>query len=371
MIRMTTKFALIFGLALCWGSQVLAQSANCTRELTKAEEAFDQGRLQDVLDILNKDSGSAKDCFDFFTQEEKIRAEKLLTKVYIFTDNVTEAENSLVDLLQEDKEHQLAKDDPSELHFLYSQFQTEPIFRVGIRLGVNNSLISVLQEFSTFQEANKAYNPFAVGFNFETLVERHIKNGIEVGLGAQYRIATYIVDGNFIPGSTSLTHEVANRSSMFRVPLLARYNFNYDKKNIDGLRLNKMFYVFGGASFDLVTNAKYVSTSRTGGTAFTLVDEDDINSLTFFDQVATTNVSLFAGAGVKFRMGREKVNFLSFEVRYDNSLFNYINPVNRYANQRVNFDIGYVEDDLTINTVTFSVGYTHSFYNAIKRKQYR
>lgn len=346
-----------------------SQTTACTRSLTRAEEAFDQGRLLDVLKILNKDTGTAKDCS--FTQEERIRAEKLLTKVYIFTDNVAEAENSLVDLLHEDKEHQLAKDDPSELHFLYSQFKTEPIFRVGIRAGVNTTQPKQLQAFNTFQDGKKTYNPM-IGFNFEVLVERHIKNGIEVGVGVQYRIATYNVEGSFIPDNpTLLSYEIANQSSMVRVPVLGRYNFNYDKKNEEGLRVNKMFYVFGGASLDLITGAKYVGSSRSGGTAFTLVDEEGINSLSEFDQVATTNVSIFGGAGIKIRVGREKVDFLSFEVRYDNALFNYINPENRYANQKVNYDIGHVEDDLTINTISVSVGYTRSFYKPTKRKQYQ
>lgn len=370
MTKISMKKLIVFGLIICLAQVSFAQTTACTRSLTRAEEAFDQGRLQDVLKILGKKTGTASGCFSVFTQEEKIRAEKLLTKVYIFTDNVTEAENSLIDLLHQDKEHQLAKDDPSELHFLYSQFKTEPIFRVGIRAGGNTTKPEVIQTFNTFQDGDKTYS-LGIGFNFEVLVERHIKNGIEVGLGAQYRIANYNVEGNFISGNSSLSYEATNQSSMVRIPVMGRYNFNYDKKNEDGFRVNKNFYVFGGASFDLITSAKYVSTSRTGGTAFTLIDEDGINSLSEFDQVANTNVSVFGGAGIRIRTGREKVDFLSFELRYDNSLFNYINPENRYANQKVNFDIGHVEDDLAINTISIAIGYTRSFYKPTKRKQYR
>lgn len=351
-----------------------AQTAACTRQLNRAEEAFDQGRLLDVIEILNKETGTARDCFVNFSKEEKIRAEKLLTKVYIFTDNVTQAENALVDLLKEDKEHQLAKNDPSELHFLYSQFRTEPIFRIGGRVSVNKSLPVVLQSHNTFQVGDKKYNQaganggLGIGFSFEALVERHIKNGIEVAAGPQLRITAYDVEGNLIAEEGQLFYNVTNRSTMLRIPVLGRYTFKYNEENSEGIRLSKLPYVFGGVSFDFMLDARYVNTDRTGGTAFTL---NENNSLTDFDQVATTNVSLFFGGGIKFRTGRAKVDFLTFELRFDNSLFNYINPDNRYVNNDLNFAVTHVEDDLALNTISISVGYTRSFYNPKKRKQYR
>lgn len=378
------RLTLISFAVLCSCAMAFGQTADCTRRLTNAEEAFDQGRLQDVLSLLNKDERAVKDCFQAFTVDEKIRAEKLLTKAFIFTDNPSEAEKSLVDLLREDKEHQLAKNDPSELHHLYSQFKTEPIFRVGVRVGVNKSLPVVIQEFTTFQEGKKQYNQngvntkLGIGFNVEALMERHIKNGIEVGLGLQYRVANYEVEGDLLQQDPALAgdliYKVKNQSSMIRVPLLVRYNLNYDKKNADGIRLKKMWYAFAGGSFDYVASAKYVTTDRTGGTAFTLPDAS--SSLLGVgpdgvDQVARQNVSIFGGVGVKFRMGREQVDFLTFEFRYDNSLFNYIDPANRFANKDVLIDIGHVEDDLAINTISFTVGYTYSFYKPTKRKQYR
>lgn len=378
------RLTLISIAVLCSYAVAFGQTAQCTKRLADAEEAFDQGRLQDVLRLLNKDDDGAKDCFQSFTVDEKIRAEKLLTKAFIFTDNPSEAEKSLVDLLREDKEHQLAKNDPSELHHLYSQFKTEPIFRVGIRVGVNKSLPTILQTFNTLPVGDKVYNEkgvntgLGIGFSAEVLVERHIKSGIEVGMGLQYRIANYEVEGDIIQQNPEdagdLIYKAKNQSSMIRVPLLVRYNFNYDKKNSEGIRLKKMWYVFAGGSFDYVANAKYVTTDRTGGTAFTLPDENSSllgvgpNSV---DQVARTNGSIFGGVGLKLRMGREQVDFLTFELRYDNSLFNYVDPNNRFANDDVAYDIGHVEDDLALNTISFTVGYTRSIYNPQKRKQSR
>ena len=351
-----------------------AQNAACTKRLEEAELAFDQGRLQDVLDLLNRKNKSVRQCYSTFTRDETIRALKLLTKAHIFYDNIEEAENALHDLLIADKEHQLAKDDPAELHFLYSQFQSEPIFRIAFRAGVNKSLPKVIQSFSSAQSGEKRYNQqgnetgLGIGFSAEALIERYIKDGIEVALGPQLRFAAYEVEGDVVSDG-AFSYVVTNRSTMLRIPVLGRYTFGYDRKNAEGFRESRSFYVFGGASFDLMLDAKYVSTSRSGGTAFTL---NNNNSLTELDQVARTNASVFLGAGMKLRIGQAKVDFITFELRFDNSLFNYINPDNRFANLDVNRgDISHVEDDLTLNTVSFSVGYTRSFYNPIKRKQYR
>ncbi len=343
-------------------------SSQCTRALDEAEQAFEQGRLLFILDkSVNK---NFYDCLEAgnFTIDEEIRARKLLVKAYLFSDNEEEAEEALVKLLVTDKEHQLTAEDPAELYFLYSKFKTEPIIRVSAKIGFNKTFITQLQEFNSSQTIGKEYNPgFSSGTNFwaEILAERYIAKGVEVAIGSQIRYARYDMVGELI--QNDLTYEASNLSAMLRVPLIFRYNFRYDTK--DGERKKLIPYVFFGASYDLVLNAKYEDTSRSGGTAVTLADES--SSLSDLDQVAKQNVSLFGGIGTKLRVGRAQVNFLSLELRYDNSLFNYINPDNRWDNQRVAFEIGHIEDDLTINTLSFSVGYIHSLYLPRKRKQFR
>ncbi len=346
-----------------------AQTSQCTRALERIEDNFEQGKLLDVLNdtqFLN--------CLENnnFTTEESIRAHKLLTKVYIFADNEQQAETALVDLLKVDKEHRLTVEDPAELYFLYSKFKTDPIFRIGLRGGVNKSVPSVIQSHNTFQVGGKKYNPggnasSGWGIWGEMVVEKHIAKGIEIGLGAQFQIANYGIEGQLLTGADQgqLFYNVKNNSTILKVPLLVRYNLGYHKETETG-RIKWIPYVFFGGSFDYLLNAGYVATDRTGGTAFTL---NKNNSLKDFDQVAKTNVSVFVGIGTKYRIAN--VHFVTFEIRYNNVFFNYINPDNRYANKDINFDIGHVEDDLTLNTIAFSLGYTRSIYKPRKRRQYR
>ena len=364
---------LIFAVATIW---VHGQSSSqCARALSVAEQAFEQGRLSDILSTYDDFNSGFTRCLDqgVFSIEEAIRAYKLLTKAYLFQDNEAKAEEMFVQLLRVDKEHQLAAEDPAELYLLKEKFKTEPILRLAVRGGINKSLPSVKQTFDTFQAGDKRYNEngndtgLGIGFWVEALAERHIKNGFEVAAGLQYRIATYDVEGEMIV--KDLNYVAKNTSNMIRFPVMARYSLNYDKKDEDGNRVGILPYVFVGATYDFTLSAKYIDTRRTGGTAYTLAGGSD--DLKNFDQVAGSNLSILAGVGMRARVGRAKVDFFSLELRYDNALFNYVNPDNRYANKDLNFGVGHVEDDLTLNTLSFSVGYTKSIYLPRKRKQYR
>ncbi|MEO9484484.1 MAG: outer membrane beta-barrel protein [Ekhidna sp.] len=369
------KLLIALTLTLGYFGAVAQSSSQCARALSQAELAFEQGRLSDIINNYSDANSGFTKCLDndVFSIEEEIRAYKLLTKAYLFQDNEEKAEEMFVKLLKVDKEHQLSPEDPAELYLLKDKFKTEPILRIAIRGGFNKTLPKVIQEFNTFQSGSKRYNEkgndtgLGVGFWAEVLAERHLTKGIEVAAGLQYRITTYEIEGEMIVND--LNYVAKNTSNMLRVPILVRYSLNYDSKDDDGNRVGFLPYAFIGGSFDLTLSAKYIDARRTGGTAYTLpVSSADLKAES---QVRSSNISILAGIGSRFRIGRAEVDFFSIELRYDNSLLNYINPDNRWANEDLNYGVGHVEDDLTLNTLSISFGYTRSLYIPRKRKQYR
>ena len=375
------KHLITTGLSICAFWALAQSSTECSRVLSQAELAFEQGRLSDIItDFNNEDSGLSR-CLNqgVFSIDEKIRACKLLTKAYLFQDDEKKAEEMFIELLKIDKEHQLSTEDPAELYLLKDKFKTEPILRVTVRTGLNKTFPEVINNFNTFQSDDKKYNEkgdeTGLGINYwvEVLAEKHLLKGIEVAAGLQYRATTYEVEGDII--ANDLNYLAKNSSKMFRLPILLRYdlsygkNLNYDKKGGDRNKIGFSPYVFVGGSFDLTLSAKYVDVRRTGGTAYTLPSGSD--NLKSENQVSSSNISIMGGLGGRFRIGRTKVNFFSVELRYDNSLLNYINPDNRWANEDMYVGVGHVEDDLTINALSISFGYTRSLYIPRKRKQYR
>lgn len=354
-----------------WGT---AQSTTqCARSLSQAELAFEQGRLTDIINSYTNSSSGFSRCLanGVFSDSEEVRAYKLLTKAYLFQDDEEKAEEMLVKLLRADKEHQLSPEDPAELYILYAKFKTEPIFRFGIRAGANMSQPVVLTEHSTNPnpDAGKLYNSAGsnggpgIGFWVEGLLERHLYKGIEIALGPQLQIVNYRIENDF----AELQYLVQHQFTKLNVPLLVRYNLGYSKVDQDNNRAKLIPYVFLGGAYEYTLNAKYLNTNRTGGTTYTLPDTE--SSLKNNDQVTISNVSVFGGIGTKLRISN--VHFLTFELRYSNSLFNHTNYENRYSNQSLYNDIAFIEDDLTINTLAFSIGFTKSLYKPRKRKEYR
>lgn len=347
--------------------------------LSNAERDYQDGRLTKIPDRL-AGGFDLKYSEGGYSKEERIRAHKLTTLVYIFTDDEPKAEESLIKLLKADKEHKLNPSvDPSEFYFLYEKFRSKPIFRISVKSGVNKSFPNVIQSFSpaNLGVVKKVYNGSGtapgsatingtpgIGFWVEALAERHLFYGIEVGSGFMLRNSRYDVD-NYVGenpgfGDPALLTYVANKQSMLRIPVFARYNFRYFKDR------GPIPYLTLGLTYDYLLNAEYIEANRSGGTSFSLGAQSNLKNLNL---VNNNNMSAYAALGVKLRA---KTHFLTFEARYDKGLFNYINPTNRWnGNQYLTYDLAFVEDDLALDMISFSIGYTYSVYSPKKLKQYR
>ena len=380
-IRLVAVFFLLF-------STFFVSAQTWTQKLLIAERDYDAGRLVNIVDNIS--GGFEKSLGEKgYTREEKIRALKLITKVYIFMDNESKSDESMIKLLRADKEHNLdPKVDPAELYDLYRKFRSQPIFRIGLRVGVNKSYPNIINTFGTGNTGivSKIYNGVGespneasvnggsgTGFFINAMAERYLDWGLEVGLGLEFRNSQYSVD-NYITYGDSLqvngiseiaqfavlSTMVTHQQSFFRVPLLLRYNFKYDSDN------SFVPYIAAGASYDYLLDAKYLEGNRTGGTEYKF---DSDLSLKDLDLIAKNNFSVFACLGLKMRI---KTHFLTLEAKFNKALLNYINPNNRWSNNPLStYDLAFVEDDFSLDILSFSFGYTYSIYNPQKLKEFK
>ena len=380
-IRLVAAFFLLF-------STFFVSAQTWTQKLLIAERDYDAGRLVNIVDNIS--GGFEKSLGEKgYTREEKIRALKLITKVYIFMDNESKSDEYMIKLLRADKEHDLdPKVDPAELYDLYRKFRSQPIFRIGLRVGVNKSYPNIINTFGTGNTGivSKIYNGVGespneasvnggsgTGFFINAMAERYLDWGLEVGLGLEFRNSQYSVD-NYITYGDSLqvngiseiaqfavlSTMVTHQQSFFRVPLLLRYNFKYDSDN------SFVPYIAAGASYDYLLDAKYLEGNRTGGTEYKF---DSDLSLKDLDLIAKNNFSVFACLGLKMRI---KTHFLTLEAKFNKALLNYINPNNRWSNNPLStYDLAFVEDDLSLDMLSFSFGYTYSIYNPQKLKEFK
>ena len=380
-IRLVAAFFLLF-------STFFVSAQTWTQKLLIAERDYDAGRLVNIVDNIS--GGFEKSLGEKgYTKEEKIRALKLITKVYIFMDNEPKSDEYMIKLLRADKEHNLdPKVDPAELYDLYRKFRSQPIFRIGLRVGVNKSYPNIINTFGTGNTGivSKIYNGVGespneasvnggsgTGFFINAMAERYLDWGLEVGLGLEFRNSQYSVDNyitygdsiqvngiNEIAQFAVLSTMVTHQQSFFRVPLLLRYNFKYDSDN------SFVPYIAVGASYDYLLDAKYLEGNRTGGTEYKF---DSDLSLKDLDLIAKNNFSVFACLGLKMRI---KTHFLTLEAKLNKALLNYINPNNRWSNNPLStYDLAFVEDDFSLDMLSFSFGYTYSIYNPQKLKEFK
>lgn len=362
MKKLSAIFVLLFGLSV-------AYAQNAVQSLNRAEDDYESGILKGIPDRIYAIMGE-------LGKTERIRAKRLLTLIYIFSDEEQKAGDALVDLLIEEPEYQLdSKVDPAELFYLYGQYRTDPILKVGLRAGMNLSHPFLLGEYGTYNFGNGAlfvngrsrsgakermYSGLAdtsnvfpeqgglqTGWWAEAMAERHVGRGLELGAGAQIRASRYRGDQfNAIAQSVSWT----NKQLMLRMPIQVKYTYNYFDR---GKKI--LPYALAGISYDYLLSAK---TDAEGNFGIT-VTENGLD-LKKKNQVNVHNMSYYLGAGAKYRV---KTHFLSLELRYDVSQFNYINGGNRYTNQASVYELGYVEPDLKLNMFSFSIGYTYSVHN--------
>jgi hypothetical protein len=155
-----TSFLIVLLFAAC---NAMAQST-CTQTLRTARSTYDLGRLHDLPGLL-------EDCLkNGFTNQEKTEAYKLLTLTYIYLEEPAKADEAMLDLLRTDPYFQINKEvDPAEFISLYKTFRTNPVYRLGLNIGVNASQPNVTSAIeATDGEASYTYKiSFQFGANME------------------------------------------------------------------------------------------------------------------------------------------------------------------------------------------------------------
>ena len=144
---------------------------NYPLDLSQANDDFERGNLAEIPNKLKPGIDNKG-----FTKEERIRVRRLLTMVYLFSDNEPAAEIELIKLLKEEPEHPINElTDPEEFKFLYRKFRTRPIFRISVNFGLNKTRPNTIDLFATTDLTN-ADNAIESGELFSP------KIGVQYGL---------------------------------------------------------------------------------------------------------------------------------------------------------------------------------------------
>lgn len=337
-------------------SSFAQQGLSCSERLSIAEDSYEEGKLSGIADLLNKGGCFVK---GGYTKEEQVSAYRLMALVSIFNDDEIGAEESVINLLIADPEHSASEDDPVELELLFEKYRSDPIFRIGVKLGTNFTFVNSMASYSAYSSSGGAQKEFNLkpGFVGEITGEFNIIDNLDVLSGYQYSVNSYEVTydaverGTVVGDDTEFTIRLNERLTSHKIPVLFRYH--YDLKNISP-------YVLVGTSFDYLASALYEG-ERKGSKEIPTPSENNLKNLNMRN---TWNLSYLAGFGIKIRTN--KVNFFVIEGRYSMGAFNIVNGENRYAASFLNYDQAHVDDDKSLNSFSLSLGYLYSIYNPKK-----
>jgi hypothetical protein len=357
----------VFLLLIFVASAVFGQTVNLTgaQILRSARSIYDQGRLHELPAIL--EDGFAKEKFN---DNEKVEAYKILILTYIYIEEPEKADVAMLSLLDTDPFFSLSSADPVEFKNLYRKFRTAPLFRAGIKGGVNQTMVNTLKNyFIPAQSGGKGEYKSNLGFHGALVYEKDLTNKLKKFVLAP-ELAFVIQSFNYENASTnnvdfenkgaSLNHKITHTRLQLN-PLvqykLVKMGENYDDKN-------KRFVpvVFAGPSVSYLLSSSFagqnILESKESSLTGTIDNTDSYQSIT---------LSIIAGAGARFKIGGI---YLVGDVRFQYGLFNAVNGANRYRmtseNSSLLFDYQYIDNDFKLSMASFNLGLMIPVFKPIK-----
>lgn len=333
----------------------------CAISLNEAEDKYDQGRLYEIPELIQS-------CInEGFTDEEKIRAYRLLTLTYLFLNYQGKAEESYLKLLKLSPEYQSNDElDPMEIINMHNKYTTKPIFYLTFgKIGVNFSHANVLLDYSISQSHNNSDKYSSIpGFQFGIGAEMVIYQNLHLS-GELFisRKSLHLTDTHWDFYSTNM--DIVHTE--LEVPILLKYNFFKGKVNP---------FVSGGVSPGFLVGSTiqniegiYRQKGEDGGAdvVFPVQSRPKIGT---HEMKNRFNYSILFGGGINYKIG---LNYLVFEARYSVGMLNVTDVNNRWredftAGRDLKFPPGQVDDDFKINNLSFFIGYVRPLYKPRKIK---
>lgn len=329
---------------------IYAQQQNCAQTLRLARSTYDQGRLHELPSLM-------KECLkpDGFNKQERVEAYKLLTMGYIYLEEPEKADSSMLLLLKTDPYFlPNEKVDPQEFLGLYKTFRTRPIFRLGVKFGINATQPNV-SSFNPISDGSSKYGrEIGIGGGFVgelPLTDKFTLTGELLFLSKGFNnnsISQYSTSVGTVDFSNSIGTEKQNWLSL---PILLQYKL-----------VSKRFqpFVEGGVSTDLLLNSTIQGEQRRVNN-----QSIDVKSFSLSAQREKLNISIVMGAGVKTRFAS---GYLVADIRYSYGITKSNSLSTLYDNQFLLFDYKLVDGVFNLNSLYFNVGYVQNFFNPKKLK---
>lgn len=346
---LTLSFALsMFTYAQNTDSLALVQAkATCSQKLKEMQKSYELGHIDIIPDGL-------KPCMNGgFTKVEKIQGYRLIILSYLFLDEPAMARNAMNELLNFEPDYKPnASLDPIDYIKLYNSFRIIPVVSFGLGLGLNNTSVNQVNNFTTGSDP-QAITQFVNGTNLL------FGAAADVLLYKKIYIST---EGYYYTRSYQSNRKVLSNSILAVVEVLNSLQFPVSLKWVVGNRKIRGYLRAGVApDYLLSSNATMVREN-------TLTNQNDFAgpSFSLLAQRNAINFSLLAGAGVTYKLG---YGYVFLDARYLKGFSNYTKTAARYQNFNTQItNYGYLSDDFGLDNLQATVGYMHNIFKVKSKK---
>lgn len=355
---------LYFGLiAIFLGTSAYAQTSSCTQVLRLVRTTYEQGRLHELPKLV-EGCLKSEDPNKSFTKAEKREAYRYLTLSYIYLEEPEAADSMMLKLLETDHFYQVNDlVDPAEFVALYNKFRVDPVFRLGMKLGLNITQPTVLNYYNVgstaggqgtygMKPAFNVYLSYEHDLGKKTLRstrKKFVMTG-EIGLVTRnYNYTNNDLGTLENPKGVQSVQEGVVSQSWIDVNAIAQYKL----KNT----INLQTYIgFGpGISYLLSSNNQ---ANTTLANSFTVTGPSVDDSKVYNKLVYSATVV----AGLKYKVGEL---YVTGEARYQVGFSNVVNPSSR-TNPELAFDYQMQYNDYRMSNFAINIGVIYPYFKPKK-----
>ncbi len=326
--------------------QLHAQES-CTEKLYHANTLYEKGQINEAIDIAKTCATSTN------SPAEQWQAYRLLAMAYLANGQQKEARKAAEKMMELNPTYQPSTlKDPAELIRLLESVKVIPKFTFGLAAtagGINTKpRITTTYNGANYTKKYSSKNSWQVGFmmgyNLNEIISIH--SGL-LASSKKYDINYSLVDNEI---------NVNERLTYLDIPLYARFSTLPVKKF--------RFFADAGAYAGRLSSAESdfkIINNMSGETK-------SQNNLNAMDRKNKWENGFLMGAGVlyKYRSVNVALDATYYLSAYSN---NITNTDNRYKNENLFYNYYYIDDDLRLNCLAFSVSMFYSInYKVIKKK---
>lgn len=340
--------------------QIALSQDFCAQKLSEAEDKFDQGKFYEIPDLLSICINNG------FSREERIRAYRLLTITYLYLDYPSKADDSYLELLKLSPEFDINEEsDPRELINHHQKFTTRPFVYLMAKGGANSTYYNAIFDISMVNSTpgSQDVRPL-VGYNLGLGAEFTLYKNLHLGTELLLTQKSFEYSNEYFQtrkaGNEQEFYQVSTLRQFYtgvEIPVYLKYSFYKPKISP---------FIYFGASPSFLLAARFQNMNR----VIQAEDENnrEIADIDIYEFRRKFNYALLGGVGVKYKIG---INYLTLEMRYQTSMFDYVDPKDRWnsssaKSKSLKYPLGYVDDYFKLSNVSVMAGFVYPLYKPRK-----